>query len=204
MKQPEVEEDDPSLASKCLDICQALAAQGRNFTFNLTLSPFSFSLDTRGEEKVTSPEKVKKRPSPSTQRRNLRRKIEFQTKKVEENKESETNNDLDATSQKSNTFKCEQCENIFESEKGLKIHIGRQHKAPKPLPSPEKVREVSLETSLSVSPEKVTERVEEGGETETDEEKDENNTEQPIQQRSEAWKLPRPPRRPPRPPGLRR
>ena len=163
MTQPEVEEGDPSLASKCLDICQVLASQGRNFTFNLTLSPFSFSLDTRGEgdvaSPVTSPEKVKKRPSPSTLRRNLRRKKEFQKKKVEENNESETINDLEASSQERNTFKCEQCENIFETETGLKIHIGRQHKAPKPLPSPEKVRKSSLETSLSVSPEKVTERV---------------------------------------------
>merc|ERR1712129_666439 len=76
-------------------------------------APSPSPLTPGGGEKVTSPEKVKKRPSPSTQGRNLRRKIEFQTKKVEENKESETNNDLDATSQKSNPFKCEQCENIF-------------------------------------------------------------------------------------------
>ena len=27
-----------------------------------------------------------------------------------------------------NTFKCNQCENSFKSENGLKIHIGRAHK----------------------------------------------------------------------------
>ena len=116
---------------------------------------------------------------------------------MEEQTKSETTKDLETTSHESNTFQCDQCENIFETEKGLKIHIGRQHKAPKTLSSPEKLRQSSLETSLSVSPEKETDRVEEGGETEMDEEKDINKTEQPTQPVSEASfylkKLPRPP-----------
>ena len=39
---------DTSLASKCMDFCQALAKQGQAFNFSLTVSSgFSFSLDTQ-------------------------------------------------------------------------------------------------------------------------------------------------------------
>ena len=61
---------DTSLASKCMDFCQALANQGQAFNFSLTIGPdFSFSLDTR--RKSTSPG-IKKKASPSTLRRNAR------------------------------------------------------------------------------------------------------------------------------------
>ena len=46
-----VGEDSSSLASKCMDFCQALANQGEAFNFSLSIgSNFSFSLDTRSEE----------------------------------------------------------------------------------------------------------------------------------------------------------
>ena len=73
--------DKPSLATKCLDLCQALISQGRAFTFNLSVdSSFTFSLDTRGE---VTPAKTmaRKKTSPSTQRRNKKRKDEFLLKK---------------------------------------------------------------------------------------------------------------------------
>ena len=52
-----VREGDPAMATKCLDLCQALVSQGKAFTFSLTHTgtSFTFSLDTRGEEKVESP-----------------------------------------------------------------------------------------------------------------------------------------------------
>ena len=65
-------EVDSSLASKCMEFCQALANQGQDFNFTLTTtSGFSFSLDTR--KKAASPD-AKKRLSPSTLRRNAKRK----------------------------------------------------------------------------------------------------------------------------------
>ena len=54
----EVRVGDPALANKCLDLCQALISQGKAFTFALTHTSTSltFSLDTRGEEKVEEKE----------------------------------------------------------------------------------------------------------------------------------------------------
>ena len=70
-----------SLVSQCLAFCQTLTNQGKDFSFNLTInSSFSFSLDTR-EKKVNST-LGKKRTSPSTQRRNARRREEFLRKKL--------------------------------------------------------------------------------------------------------------------------
>ena len=73
-----VGETDSTLASKCMDICQALASQGQVFNFSLSVGPtFSFSLDTtRSKAQLT-----KKKASPSTLRRNARRRAEFKAKK---------------------------------------------------------------------------------------------------------------------------
>ena len=71
----------PSLADKCLDLCQALTSQGKEFSLNITMdSSFTFSLDTRG--KVNHSTTVaRKKMSPSTQRRNAKRREEFLKKK---------------------------------------------------------------------------------------------------------------------------
>ena len=147
---------DPALVTQCLDFCQALASMGHNISLSLTLgSIFSFNLDTR--KKPTSPDEIvkkKKKLSPSTLRRNQRRKQEFQKQK------SESACDLDITSQAMNTFKCDQCENSFKTDNGLKIHIGKAHKVLKPLPSPEIGRDYPQETSLVMSPVRDTRREE--------------------------------------------
>ena len=72
-----------ALAIRCMDFCHALTSQGLAFSFSLSLvSNFSFSLDTRkmalDTENETTP---KKRKSPSTIRRNARRREEFRLKK---------------------------------------------------------------------------------------------------------------------------
>ena len=82
-KMTAVVESDSSLASKCLDFCQALASQGNAFNFSLSIgSTFSFSLDTRNKSLDTKVGPLKKKkPSPSTLRRNARRREEFLKKK---------------------------------------------------------------------------------------------------------------------------
>ena len=67
---------NPTMASQCLDLCQALIGHGQAFTFSLTIgATFTFSLDTRSKE-ISGP-MVRKVPSPSTRRRNTRRREEF-------------------------------------------------------------------------------------------------------------------------------
>ena len=75
---------EPDLAIKCLDFCQTLNSQGNAFKFSLTLaSGFSVSFDSK-EPALENQAKVpiKKKPSPSTIRRNARRKEEFLKKKL--------------------------------------------------------------------------------------------------------------------------
>ena len=75
-----VDEVNSSLASKCMDFCQALASQGQAFNFSIVIGPnFSSSLDTRS--KVVQESVTKKRSSPSTLRRNAKRREDFLKKK---------------------------------------------------------------------------------------------------------------------------
>ena len=76
-----VSEEDAKLASQCLDLCQTLAGKSLAFSFSLTIgSSFSFSVDTRGKE-VSTPQKKKK--TPSTLRRDARRREQFLRKKFD-------------------------------------------------------------------------------------------------------------------------
>ena len=140
----DVGEADSSLATQCLALCQALTSQGMAFNFSLSIgSTFSFSLDTRSKEAL--PSKAKKKASPSTLRRNMRRREEFFNKKKSEASEAEKSESDKEASQPA-TFPCDQCDNVFKSEKGLKIHIGKGHK------TVEKIRRSSSDPSLMVSP----------------------------------------------------
>ena len=77
-----VGESESALASKCLDLCQTLMSQGLAFKFSLTVgSSFAFSLDTSPSLDTKGKEPVKKKPKPSTLRRNARRRDEFLKKK---------------------------------------------------------------------------------------------------------------------------
>ena len=123
-----VGESDPNLASKCLDFCQALSSQGVAFNFSLSIgSTFSFSLDTRGKAPMSSGTKKK---SPSTLRRNARRRKEFLEKK--QNPVAVIPSEV----VEAKVFKCEQCENVYKSENGLKIHVGKTHKNVNTTPPP--------------------------------------------------------------------
>ena len=143
-----VGENNTSLANQCMDFCQALNRQGKDFKFSLTIgTSFSFSL---------APKSGKKRASPSTVKRNAKRKEEFLAKKNTPVSSVENQADLEANQQVA--FKCDQCDAVFKTRNGMKIHIGRSHK--EALNSPEKLRKTSSELMLNVSPTRDHSRVE--------------------------------------------
>ena len=76
----QLSEEDAKLASQCLDICQTLAGKSLSFSFSFNIGPnFSFSVDTR-EKEALAPNKRKK--TPSTLRRDARRRKDFLQKKI--------------------------------------------------------------------------------------------------------------------------
>ena len=116
-------EEDSSLASKCMAFCQALASQGQSFNFSISIgSDFSFSLDTRS--KATTSQGTKKMASPSTLRRNARRREQFLAKKQQETPTRISGDDSGAAKE----VKCDRCEYMAATEKGLRQHIRMKHK----------------------------------------------------------------------------
>ena len=114
---------DDSLASKCMTFCQALASQGQVFNFSLSIGPdFTFSLDTRS--KAVTSQGIKKKASPSTLRRNARRREEFMAKK-QQSSPSRISSGENAVAK---APKCDQCEFSAVSVKRLKQHIWMKHK----------------------------------------------------------------------------
>ena len=150
MAAPEMGEDNSNLASQCMAFCQALASKGQIFSFTLKVgSSFAFSLDTRGNGTSSF---TKKRKSPSTRRRNARRRAEFLAKKRGPPEKSTPENV--ARPVKAKEFKCDQCEKDFKSENGLKIHVGKTHnRVDSDLATPEVARnQLRSSESLSASP----------------------------------------------------
>ena len=120
-------EESSTLATKCLDLCQALSSQGKPFTFSMNVgSSFSFSLDTKVSS--ISCEVIKKKLGPSAMRRNMRRKEDFLKKKSESLKKRDDTHPEAKTFSHVKSFQCDQCEQTFMNEKGLKIHVGKTHK----------------------------------------------------------------------------
>ena len=126
-----VDEVNSALVSKCMDFCQALATQGQAFHFSVAIGPsFSFSLDTRS--KALEGPGTKKKVSPSTLRRNAKRREEFLKKRISSDRSS--SEDAAATS---SVLNCDQCDYKATSEKGLKQHMRMKHRPPS---TPEKLR----------------------------------------------------------------
>ena len=142
---------DTPLLSKCLEFCQALANQGQVFNFSVAIGPtFTFSLDTRSKAVVNQVVK-KKKPSPSTLRRNAKRRELYLAKKRQKS--------VPPTSSAPTAVepKCDQCEYVAASEKGLRQHIRMKHKEPQPA---ERIRSPFSQPPLVVSPLKEQRRVE--------------------------------------------
>ena len=138
-----VTEADSSLASKCMAFCQVLASQGKAFSFSLSIGQ-DFSLDSRS--KATKYPETKKKASPSTLRRNAKRREEFKKKQG-----SPAQNDENAV----NDFvvpACDLCEYKAASEKGLRQHVRMKHQKPSPpsaLATPESLRRQAESTGVN-------------------------------------------------------
>ena len=151
-----VGESDSTLATKCLDLCQTLADQGLAFNFSLKIgSTFSFSLGARDKGLASEiPGKTKKKPSPSTLRRNARRKEAFLKKRqtpVPVSPEACVEPGVGLPQQGEDGFNCDICGNTFKSDNGLRIHKGKSHKSQE-LPSIDRIRDPDIVQSRQVSP----------------------------------------------------
>ena len=130
---------ETSLASKCMDFCQALARQGQAFSFSLAIGPnFSFSLDTRSKAVKEATGTATKKKSPSTLRRNAMRREEF-LKKKQTNPSGRIPLEEDSPASASDRPQCDQCEYKASSEKGLRQHVRMKHKE-QACATPEKAR----------------------------------------------------------------
>ena len=137
-----VDEVNSTLVSQCMDFCQALASQGQVINFSLAIgSTFSFSLDTRGKVPGT-----KKKASPSTLRRNAKRREEFNQRK-QQSPSARIPTESGAASLKAP--KCDHCEFQAASEKGLRQHVRMKHKTTVTglASSPENLREQNESTT---------------------------------------------------------
>ena len=111
--------------------------QGKSLSIFLKLGSNLFcSLNTK-ENITTENVVIKKKPSPSSIRKNTRRRQDFLENKRQAtpvrsapaaigNKETTSKNITKSTGEKS--FKCVICDFEFETEKGLKCHDGKKHK----------------------------------------------------------------------------
>ena len=83
-----VSESDSSLTSQCLDFCQRLASQGQALSFSLKMSTnFSFTLENKETIKNVPPSQTRKKLSPSSIRRNAKRRQKFlESKEAEQSK----------------------------------------------------------------------------------------------------------------------
>ena len=134
---------DAFLVAKCLEFCQALSSQGQVFNISIsTGSGFSFSLDTRS--KASPSQSPKKKASPSTLRRNAKRREEFLAKKQQSSPDS---GGVEAVAE---ALKCDQCEYVGASEKGLKQHMRMKHKNIAPLQSTPEIPRSRDASSLPV------------------------------------------------------
>ena len=105
--------DKATLAQQCMDFCQHMDTKGKTFKFSLVLgSDFTFTLDTR-EEATTTKKEVRKKLSPSSVRRNARRKAEFLKRKNISSDESPASSEKESdTSEKSTAIITEKDVNV--------------------------------------------------------------------------------------------
>ena len=126
MADAAVNVEDASLASQCLAICQVLANQGKEFSFTLKVgSNFTFNLDTKVKPQAA---KERKKVSPSTKRRNARRREQFLASKSNSTKMQSNPHEApdipapDDKLQEQLWVSCDQCGHKTKTDGGMKLH----------------------------------------------------------------------------------
>ena len=118
---------------------------GQAFNFSVAIgSDFTFSMDTRS--KAASPV-IKKKASPSTLKRNARRREEYLQRKKNPSKVKST----EEVETVSDALSCDQCDYKPASEKGLKQHKRMKDKTPQPKESLRHSGEGSASLSASLT-----------------------------------------------------
>ena len=119
-----------ALATRCLDFCQHLEAQGKAFKFSLSLgNDFTFTLDTR--EEATTSKVVRKKLSPSSLKRNARRKLEFQNRKANTSEKNSTTPEKESTTSENKAASSETKSTTSEAKSGSPEKAVKSKKAKK-------------------------------------------------------------------------
>ena len=122
------------LTSQLLEISKQLASSSKSFKFTLKTKDISFSFCSKDRDLPSEDAEKNKRKSPSQKNRDFKRRKHFLEKKLDEsnsaNKPSEkvSADNKVIVERQDDQFKCEECEYSTSSNKGLQIHIGKQHK----------------------------------------------------------------------------
>ena len=151
-----------SMLQQCLAFSREMKSEDKSFKFSYVTTNFTFNFSTMEEKKPSTIAKVRKKISPSTLRRNARRKEEYLQKKVEAafnqvildptNKDKDKDNETSKQDTARIDLKCDQCGKSCKSNQVLRIHIGKAHKSE---PEPESLRsELEQSTSLILTPPK--------------------------------------------------
>ena len=135
MSDPTASLDSDSVLHQCLAFSRDLAGNDKVFKFSFTSNNFNFSFSTMEERKPSTMEKVlkNKKLSPSTLRRNARRREEFLKKKAgyvtekDATKQSDMDSNLKEPLEKQIPFLCDQCGENFRSQELLDKHISENH-----------------------------------------------------------------------------
>ena len=135
MASPPPAMDSDSVVHQCLAFSRDLVEKGRSFKFSFTSNNVKFSFSTMEERKPSTMEKdlKKKKLSPSTRRRNARRREEFLKEKSNDytRKEACKHSDIDYKLKEAldnpMTLKCYRCRKNLKSKEFLGKHVSEEN-----------------------------------------------------------------------------
>ena len=117
-------ENETSLSKQLLEITKQMLTTGKPFSIRLSMPCFNYSASSQIKETPDQDAKQKKYKSPSQRNRDSLRKEKFLKQKLN----PPTGPAAQAKDEDSVDFKCDQCNYVSTTDKGLQIHIGKKHK----------------------------------------------------------------------------
>ena len=133
-------ERESALLGQCLEFTRDIVKIGQQFSITVKLgNGFNFDFRNIIEKEFPQMMKQKKKPSPSTVKRNQLRMKKFIDKKKALVIETSSTAGADDTQhvtlankddQSPSTFKCDQCEFNTKTSRGLNMHISKHHNIP--------------------------------------------------------------------------